>query len=309
MHFTILLPHYRTGKMSAYSIKQILEKKGRHSVNIVIIDNGNGVGTELIPKSDHITVIAYPEHLLQSHGIAFDYALSTVPELISECFITVESDSFPMDERWLDHYEDYANKGFDLAGGKLQLSGGQYIHPAGTMYRKSNWRQAIDDVRGYGYHFYESIVPPCYHLMRKSKLEDDVSDAKRVRFLPIAQSVFHQGMGFNDENVDTYGRRSMESEPPTIFPPPSPKEEYLRVMYEPGQWFAYWHKAKGKKIFEIPTEVKWMEGRENQNQEYSLMENGFKHLWGITAYSECSDPSMQRVIDFKMDQMNNLVGK
>ncbi len=81
----------------------------------------------------------------------------------------------------------------------------------------------------------------------------------------------------------------------------------MRVMYEPGQWFAYWHVATGKKIKEVPTEIRWLPNRENQNQEFTLMENGFKHLWGITSYTECPNgDDMREVVNFKKHQLAEL---
>ncbi len=306
MKTTVIIPHYRTGALTRFTVNQFLACKGRHQLNIIVVDNGGGIGVEDIPKHPDVTLLTYPAELLQSHGLAYDHALKTVPGLIEECFITSESDSFPTHDRFLDHAEDWQNDGVDLAGSKLKLSGGTYLHPAGAMYRKSNWLEAMQTVREYGYHFYESMIPPCYHLMRKELIEgDDSVEKKRVRFLPISTGVFHQGMGFKDESVDTYGNRDMESEPPTILPRDG-DDQYYRAMYEPGQWFSYWHKAMGKRIKEVPTEVRWLPGRENQNQEFSLMENGFKHLWGITAYSDCTTPELAGVVAFKRRQAAEL---
>ncbi len=301
MHFTILLPTYKTGDMTAYSIRRMLECRGRHTINIIVIDNGNGIGMDELPDDPLVRILPYPTDRLQSHGIAFDFALQTIPDLISECFITVESDSFPMDDRWLDHMEGWANQGWDMVGSKLKLSGGTYIHPAGAMYRKKNWSEAMETVRGYGYHFYETLLPPCFHVMSRDIV--DGAEDKKKRFLPIAEGVFHQGMGFNDEALETYGNRNMESEPPTILPR-SGNDRYTRMMYEPGQWFAYWHAATGKRIKEVPTKIQWLPNRENQAQEYTLMENGFKHLWGITAYTACENgESVSDVVAFKRRQL------
>jgi hypothetical protein len=62
----------------------------------------------------------------------------------------------------------------------------------------------------------------------------------------------------------------------------------------------------GKKIKEVPTEVRWLPNRENQNQEFTLMESGFKHLWGITSYSEYENKEMDDVIQFKRRQAAEL---
>ncbi len=163
----------------------------------------------------------------------------------------------------------------------------------------------MEDVKKYGYHFYDHLVPPCYSLMSKELIPG--AEAKRISFLPVAEGVFHQGMGFNDEELSTYGQRNMESEPPTILPREG-KEQYLRIGYEPGQFFSYWHVATGKKIKEVPTEIRWIPNRENQAQDFTLMENGFKHLWGITAYTACENgDNVSDVVAFKRDQLKQII--
>jgi hypothetical protein len=42
--------------------------------------------------------------------------------------------------------------------------------------------------------------------------------------------------------------------------------------------------AKGYNIFHIPTETKWLPGKEGQQQEYTLSEANIRHLWAISAY-------------------------
>lgn len=48
--------------------------------------------------------------------------------------------------------------------------------------------------------------------------------------------------------------------------------------------------AMGKKVFNVPTETKWIDGKEGHQQEYTLMKNGFKHIWGVSAYKDV-DPN------------------
>jgi len=45
MKFTILLPHYKTGKMTAYTIAQFLKHKGKHDIEILVVDNNAGDGS------------------------------------------------------------------------------------------------------------------------------------------------------------------------------------------------------------------------------------------------------------------------
>jgi len=143
MKFSILIPHYKTGKMTAYCIHKILKHRGNHEVNIIVVDNSNDGSEEyFMPFAEKFGThewcdgwyIPYPSDIMQSHGLAFDYALENVPN-ITPYFITLESDSYPIDDSWLDYYENLINEGYDMAGSYLRLSGGQYIHPAGAMYK------------------------------------------------------------------------------------------------------------------------------------------------------------------------------
>lgn len=326
MKFTILLPHYKTGKMTAYCISQLLKYKGRHEADIIVIDNSNLEGLEYItrminPRETKIHILTYSSDRMQSHGIAFDFALEKMYDSISDYFITVESDSFPTHYNWLDYYENLINEGYDMAGSRMTLSGGEYIHPAGAMYKKRNWMKAKRDVDAINRHYYYypnlgmKDAFPC-HIMSTERLTDfpgkhhsynNVSfDDQLKSYLPIAQSVFHNGMGFEQESYTTYGQRTIASEQDSILLYDLPKTIY-RMGYEPGQWFAYWHYATGKKVKEIPTEIKWMPNRENQQQEYTLMENGFKHLWGVTAYGGGEpDDNTQDIRKRKIELMEEL---
>lgn len=312
MRFTILLPHYKTGKMTAYCIHKLLQHKGKHEIEIIVIDNSND-GSEALFMGDNginpntkfgshpncaMWYVPYPKDIMQSHGLAFDYALSQ-GLVKTDYFITVESDSFPTKDNWLDYYENLINDGYDMAGSKLRLSGGEYIHPAGAMYKKSNWEEAKKEIMSINYHY--NLYPnlgmkdgfPC-HIMTGLKLDDfpdkhhsynNVSfEDQRIKQLPVAESVFHTPMGFKQESYLTYGQRTIASEQESILLPPKSDATIYRMGYEPGQWFSYWHYATNKRVYQIGTEVVWMANRVNQQQEYTLMDNGLKHLWGVTAY-------------------------
>lgn len=308
--FTIIVPHYRTGKITAYCIHQLNKLRGTHPINIIVVDNSNGEGIEYFEGMENVTIMGYPYKLLQSHGIAFDFALEHCFDAITEYFITVESDSFPTQNNWLDYYENLINEGYEMAGSKLHLSGGEYLHPAGAMYKKSNWKEAKELVAVYNkmYHYlsnYEEREGFKGHLMNPS---DDATDEY---YLPLSTSVFHQGMGFKDESINTYGQRNIESEQDSILIPDGMlggiiRPTFFRIGYEPGQWFSYWHYTTGKKVKQIPTLVKWMDNRVNQQQEYTMMEeNEFKHLWAVTAYNGCTSPELKDIIDFKAQQMED----
>lgn len=320
MKISILIPHFKTGKMTAYTIAQLLKYKGDHEVEILVIDNNAGDGSVqyLKPFAKDIKYQAYPKDMLQSHGIAFDFIL---PYVKNDYFITIESDSFPTTEGWLDYYENLINNGYDAGGSLLQLSGGEYLHPCGAFYSKKVWQEAKDYCNSVEYAYFPNMALRegfACHLMVHKSIVEKVMDApydyvepagdygkmsrkdivlRMMHYSPVV-APFHNGMGGNNESIKTYGQRNATSEVPTIIL--SNKQKLLaRIGYEPGQFLYYFMLAKGKKIFHIPTEVNWISGKENQQQEYTLMENGFKHLWGISSYHGHTPEGEEAVAELK----------
>lgn len=320
MNFSILIPHYKTGKMTAYCIHQLLKYKGMHELEIIVVDNSNGEGVELFSHYP-IKLLTYPPHLMQSHGIAFDYALQQ-DAVSNEYFITVESDSFPTQDNWLDYYENLVNHNYDSAGSLLHLSGGKYLHPAGAMYGKWIWQEAYKYVRySLEYSFFPNLAIkelfPCHLMVHRDFMTEFLKDPEKhvkihhsyrdtdyliqlERYLPIAQSVFHNGMGNENESYTTYGARTFsnpicDNTQPMIY----------RMGLEPGQWLSY-YQDRLKKVFHIPTEIVWMPNRINQQQEYTIMENGFKHLWGVTTYSGVIEETVKDISLHKEKLMNEL---
>jgi Glycosyl transferase family 2 len=313
MNITILLPHYATGKMTAYTVAQLLKYKGKHEIEIIIIDNNAGDGSidYLKPFEGQFFYVPYPKDRLQSHSVAFEYCLMN-GYVNTEYFITIESDSFPTNDTWLDYLENLINEGYDAAGSLLKLSGGTYNHPAGMLYKKSVWREAKKYCNNIPYFYFPNMAMKegfaCHTMIHKSiinnvlespedyiELSDgykpytvDLAESKRSYYEPVC-GVFHNGMGGIDESVKTYGLRTVDSEKHNVLL--NEKSKIIkRIGAEPGQWFSWWLAAMDKKVFNVPTEVKWIEGKEGYQQEYTLMENGFKHCWGISAYKDV-DPS------------------
>lgn len=308
MKFSIILCHYKTGKMTAYTVAQILKYKGNHDIEILICDNNAGDGSVkyLEPFMDHIKIVDYPKDKLQSHGIGYDVLF----ELASnEWVIALESDSFPTKDGWLNYYAMLINEGMDAAVSLLELSGGQYGHPAGALYRRSIWKEAwLCCHLRCEYHYFPNIAMKdtfASHLMVHESIstefiyspEDyielseaykpynvDVIRKKWAHYSPVVGPM-HNGMGRLQESVKTYGRRNPETEVPNILLDNRAKIIY-RVGYEPGQWFYYWMLASGYKVYHTPTETKWLPGKEMQQQDYTLTSNGVKHLWGISAYHD-----------------------
>lgn len=310
--FTILIPHFRTGKMTAYTIAQLLKCKGKHEIDIFVIDNNPDDGSTIYlkPFINDIKYQRYPKDKTQSHGIAFDFVM---PYVTTEYFITIESDSFPTDENWLDYYEHLIENNFDCAGSLMKLSGGTYIHPAGALYKKSIWQQAKQYCNEVEYAYFPNMSMKegfaCHVMAHKSVVEDLMKNlydyiepadgykklsrtemvTKMVYYSPVV-APFHNGMGKNEESIKTYGNRTMDSEYKNVLHD-NKKKIINRIGFEPGQWFSYFMKATLKKIFEIPTQINWLPGRENQQQQSTIMENGFTHLWGISAYHDYGETS------------------
>jgi hypothetical protein len=307
VNFSIILCHYRTGKMTAYTIAQILKYKGDHQLEILICDNNAGDGSMayLEPFKEHIRVVDYPKDKLQSHGIGYDVLF----ELASnEWVIALESDSFPVDENWLNYYERLINHSYDGAVSLLSLSGGTYGHPAGALYRRSVWVKAYQYFKNIEYAYFPNIAmkdtfqshlmvhqsvvldflksPEDYIELSESYKPYSVSKAKKKwDYYSPTVGPMHSGLGRIQESVKTYGSRNPETEVPNIILDNRAKIIY-RVGYEPGQSHYYWQLAMGYNIYHIPTETKWLPGKEFQQQEYTLTESGVKHLWGISAYHE-----------------------
>lgn len=287
--------------MTAYCLHQIFKHSQGRDIEVIVVSNSGEEGLQYLePYKEKIKLVIYPENLLQSHGLAFDYALKY--HVTNECFITLESDSFPTKDNWLNYYDNLIEQGYEMAGSKLKLSGGEYIHPAGAMYRLTNWLEAAEIVKSYKYNYNDNAIWKSefkYHQMVDNRTQVE-------SYRPIAESVFHQGMGFKDEHLNTYGNRNIESEKGIILKPTETQREYQRVGYEPAQWFCYFHYATNKKVYQIPTEIVWMENRINQQQEYTLTENGVKHLWGVTAYSGVSEESVKDITTAKQNKMTEL---
>lgn len=328
MNFSIILCHYKTGKMTAYTVAQILKHKGRHDIEILICDNNARDGSieYLRPFWDHIKVYDYPLDKLQSHGIGYDMLIEYAS---NEWVIALESDSFPVMGEFLDYYEALISLGYESASSLLQLSGGQYGHPAGALYKKSIWVKAFEysQYRCEYYYFPNMAMKETFacHLMVHKSISNsfienpddyiELSESykpyyasraeKQARYYSPVTGPMHNGMGRLQESVRTYGGRNQETEVPNILLDNRAKLIY-RIGYEPGQWFYYWMLANNYKVFNISTETKWLPGKEMQQQEYTLTENGVKHLWGISAYHGYAPENEKEVAELKQSIPNQL---
>jgi hypothetical protein len=305
-------------------------------MDIYVIDNNPGDGTadNLRFFGDKIHLVPYPPDKMQSHGIAYDFI---IPYLRTELFATIESDSFPTKEdgEWLTWIELLSKEDYSSGGSLLDLSGGNFVHTAGAFYKKSIWQRCkryVDEVQ---YTYYPNIAMkegfPCHLMVHDSVREEFLSNARNLislsdeyvrlskldlyayikgrgrEYLPIGRGVFHNGIGNTDESYYTYAQRNayIEGERNNILQD-NKKPLIWRMGMEPGQYFNYWMLANNHNVYEIPTETIWMPGRENQQQERTVMQNGFTHLWAVTSYNDGTDPALMDIIDYKRNMMEEL---
>lgn len=326
MKLAILIPHYRVGKITAYCVSQLLKHRGKHDIDIVVVDNNPDDGSVeyLDPYLKAITIVNYPKDKMQSHGIALDHVLPSIPH---KYFLTTESDAFPT-EGYLDYYESIIKKGYDCAGSLLTLSGGQYLHPCGAIYSKNIWEEAKKYTDSIEYKYFPNMGMkeefPCHLMVHNRRVNDFLSnpdkyvrlykdyepyypklaEKKSYDYFPVC-GVFHNGMGNAQEAFSTYRFRNIESEPANIILDNN-EDIIFRMGYEPGQWLTYYQLATGRNLFYIPTETVWMDNRENQQQLHTMNETGFVHLWGATSYNGCKTEDVQDIVKFKEAQVEEL---
>lgn len=325
MTLSILIPHFKS-KITAYSVAKFLEYSEGAEVEIIVIDNSYPHDSIkcLDPFKDKINIITEISNKISSHGIAYD---GVVPLLNTEWFITAESDSFPV-RPYIEYYQSLINKGYDAAGSKLKLSGGEFVHVCGGLYNKNIWQDAKNycDKIPYTYFPNMSMISGfASHLMvHNDILNDFLSEPedfielsssykpysaelamKKADWYRPVVNPFHNGCGKNNESVHTYGFRTIESESPNVLLDNKLKL-VNRVGAEPGQWLSWYLAACDKKVFEIPTEIKWINGKENQQQEYTLNGAGIKHIWAGSSYLDMKGTTMNDVYEFKHNQIEEL---
>lgn len=322
--YTILIPHYKTGKLTAHAVYRTLLHSQNNDISIVVIDNSDGIGMEYLEPfkgNRKLKIVKYPTDLLQSHGVAFDYAIDN-GYVDTDYFICMESDSYPISDNWLLDYDRAIKEGCDMAGGIFNQSSGHFIHPTGALYSKQLYLECKEYVKGinkvYWYcpnHYkdlksglsYHSMLPKVdYPNIEQSDLMNEIT-----RYMPVATSVFHNGMGFSNDDEFYYWNRTKQNQSDSMSKYnvyDSPKT-YVRIGFEPGQYLHYWAYANNKKIIEMPVEIIWMKHRTNQQQAYSIQNGRFKHEWCGTAYSECKPeehPHIKDILEYKQSMPDRL---
>lgn len=322
---SILIPHFKS-KITVYSVAKFIEHAEGEDVEIIVIDNSyphNSIKL-LAPFIGNIKIFTEPSNQISSHGIAYD---KVIPLIENEWFITAESDSFPT-RPYLPYYKSLIEKGFDAAGSKLKLSGGEFVHTCGALYNVGLWEDAKKYCDKMPYTYFPNMSQFhgfASHLMVHDDILNDfisepedyieLSDSykpysaelakKKANWYSPVINPFHNGCGNNNEYLQTYGQRTIESEAKHVLL--NNKLKLVnRIGEEPGQWLSYYMAACGKNVFEMPTETKWMKGRENEQQEYTLNEAGIRHIWAGSSFLDMKGTAMNDVYEFKHNQIEEL---
>lgn len=326
MKIAILIPHWRSGKTTAFAVSQYLKYSEGHDVEVIVINNSYGDNSinYLWPIKGNWRVVDNMSDKTSSHGTAFDLA---IPMLDSEWIFTAESDSFPVGP-FLDSYVDIINNGYDAAGSVLSLSGGTFMHPTGSIYKRKIWEDAKRYCDNIQYTYFPGIAMKdgvAAHLMVHESIlneflaepEDyvelsssykpyspDLAIKRADNYRPVV-GPFHNGCGKNNETKWSYGLRTIESDAENILLDNRLKM-VTRFGMEPGQWLSYYMRAAGYKTYHIPIETKWMPGREREQQEYTLSASGIKHIWAGSSFLSMKDTAMHDVYEFKKNQIDEL---
>lgn len=329
MKITVLIPHFKS-KITAYSISQFLKYKGKHEVDIIVINNS--VGHEsieyLTPFLNDVLVVDNETDKITSHGTAYDLVLSS-GLVKSDYFLTAESDSFCIKPDWLDYYEKLTQEGYDIIGSTLQLSGGSYIHcGSGAMYSKRLWDEAKVFCDNVPYTYFPNMSRKygfdC-HLMVHNGILKEVLDKpddwvnlaagyiglskeqmlKKAEWYSPVNQPFHFGMGGLEETLSTYGLRCAENDAPTITLEKARKIIH-RIGYEPSQFLNFFAVKTNKNIKEIPIRTVWIPDRKNQQQGYTINEAGIKHIWAGSSFIDMKGTDFNDVYEFKKSQIDEL---
>lgn len=306
MKITVILCHYKS-KIVAYTVSQLIKYKGEHELEILVVNNSKDDSYRYLePFYKDVKLFSYPDGITQSHGCGYDFLMQHVN---TDYVICLENDSFPIKEGWLDYYQLIIDNGYDLTGSIMTLSGGTYFHPVGSLIKVETYKEALKYVETIPYHYLPNAAMKegfPNHVMIHNDIWDfflqkpeafvELPDGCKVLskeqwlekeryYSPIAKGVFHQGMGSLNETIHTYGQRNFQTGIKDAIIDGKERIIY-RMGEEPGQFLSYWMLANRKMCCELPTEIKWMLGREGQQQEYTLTENGIHHCWGLSSYME-----------------------
>lgn len=80
---------------------------------------------------------------------------------------------------------------------------------------------------------------------------------------------------FDEDGFESYSRRTGIAN----FEPIAGKRTYLKIGYEAGQWLHYFARHAGFRCMEAPSHIEWMPGHQGGQAAYSMVFDGFRHVW------------------------------
>lgn len=162
---SILIPHYKTLKMTQLCLELIKKNTDLNNVSIIVIDNGsNDDSSKYLTTVDWITLIAREkiagEGGVSAHSNALDLALKTVN---TPYVLSIHTDTFVISPKWLDYLLNHIKHDENVAGvgsWKLEYSPfyQQIIRTVERFFRVNIWYPIMGkqakSVDGVGENYY-----------------------------------------------------------------------------------------------------------------------------------------------------------
>ena len=115
---SILIPHYKTLKMTQLCLRLIKSHTDLERVEIIVEDNGsNDESSEYLKKLDWISLITREKVIGESGAQSHSNALNLALERVSTPYVlSIHTDTFVIDSGWLDYLLDAIKSDKELAG-------------------------------------------------------------------------------------------------------------------------------------------------------------------------------------------------
>lgn len=306
MKVAIIIPHYKTARLTAGCIHAFKQYGWPVEHEIVLCDNSPGhwsiKAISETPLGEGIKIVPGDPDF-PSHGQGYWAAYNATD---ADWIFCAESDSFPIRCGWADEYIK-ASADYDLIGPDMPMAAGRYIHPAGALYRRTliesarDWQKAQRSIfcndmaimLGLSHSGYHAVVMP--EFLERHDLPEE--RRKQIEMWHHA-GPWQEMRSYDDDFFSTYGDRVRI----TNWEPQPGREHWLRIGYEPGQWLSYFASANGFRCLKAPLHIEWMPNMTGQQAAYSDVFSSFRHLWAGTS-ATVVDGLSDTVKQFKRQQV------
>lgn len=304
---SITFAHFRTFRWTAIAVHFFKKYQWPFDWELIVVDNSPDHPSIKVLTETSLgegIKIVNGERDFSSHGRANEIALH---HATGDLLLFSESDAFPIRDNWANEYIK-ALADHDLIGPEIPQSSGPYIHPAGSLYRRSvfdsmkEWQDSISDwvfCSDAAIELGTSDKP--FHVVahRDFLASKDLSEGLKAKIELWKRAEFMQEMrSFQDDSFETYQKRGI----PARWQPEEGRQFYNTIGWEAGQMASNFAQAHGFRCLKAPTTLKWLPGHEGGQAAYSDVFGGFRHCWCGT--SSFSPAIAQDVREYKMNQMN-----